>query len=589
MPDGDRHDKVIQYVSEVERTQSDVFERFLKLQYLYDPNDRSWTRSGVAEVNAHNNVIENLVAANIDSVTAIIAATEVRPRFMTDDGDWSTQRTARHMEFYAEGLCKKLKVHEHARRGFKDGSLKGIGLAKVYIDGFNKPRVERTMVDDIVVDEAEARNGRPLQMHHRMFIDREELLAQFPDNEDDIRRAQTGRSRDWRYWADYRPIERNEIVVIESWRLPIGTEDDDGYVPGRHCITIDGCDLVDEPYHKAYFPFARFAWSERTTGWYAIGLAERIAGHQRGINKLNWQIDRQLDQHAVPTTYVRMADANMAVKGISRAGTVVPVKAEYPQTVIPRAVSPEQYQRRHELKESAFEESGQSRMAAQAKKPAGVDSGVALREYRDQTSQRFAMQEKAYEQFVLDIVWLLMACCKELGKDAPVVLRKARWGKKKIKWSDVDLGEVEIQLTAASALPRTPAGRMQTVIEWAQAGVISQDEARRLLQHPDLEHAMSLYNAAREDIEQAVEAMLDGEVVFPEPFQNLKMGLWLIQQAYLKAGEDGAPEEILETLRQWLVQAAYTLSLAEMPSPEMSPTLQGSGVQPAGLVGQAVA
>src|SRR5688572_31685312 len=42
-------------------------------------------------------------------------------------------------------------------------------------------------------------------------------------------------------------------------------------------------------------------------------------------------------------------------------------------------------------------------------------------------------------------------------------------------WADVDMGDLEFQLTAASTLSRTPAGRMQTALEWAQAGVITTD------------------------------------------------------------------------------------------------------------------
>jgi hypothetical protein len=53
---------------------------------------------------------------------------------------------------------------------------------------------------------------------------------------------------------------------------------------------------------------------EKLDGWFGISAAERIAGHQRVINKGNWQIDRLIDQYAVPTTYVDMANASIAVK-----------------------------------------------------------------------------------------------------------------------------------------------------------------------------------------------------------------------------------------------------------------------------------
>lgn len=574
--EGDQvHSKVFEFVSEVERVQSDLYERFIRLAYLYDPNDRAaasgafWPSQGPDAT-----VSENVIASNIDTVAASISVTDVRARFMTDDADWSSQRQARHLEFYAEGLDKLLGIHPIARRAFKDGALKGIGLVKVFVDwGCSEICVERVMVDDIVVDEGECRNGKPRQMHHRIFVDRDLLKAQFPGNDDEIDRAQrNGEAVGFsggRYWADYRPVERDEVVAIESWRLPVGKPDGDNWKAGRHTICIDGHTLLDEEWEKAFFPFARFAWSERDKGWYAIGLAERIAGHQRALNKLNWQIDRQLDQLAVPTTFVRMADAAIAVKSTSRAGTIVPYKADLPQTVMPPAVSGETYQRRMEVKESAYEESGVSRLAASSKKPIGLESGAALREYRDQSSVRHALQERGYENLVLDIVLLVLECCKELGEDAPVVLRKTKWGRKKIRWRDVDPTELRVQIAAASSLARTPAGRMQSVLEWAQAGVITTDEARRLLGHPDLERAMSLYTAALEDIERCIEEVLDGEQLTPEPYQNLKMGIWRFQQSYLVARNDGAPEEILEGLRQWIVQAAHVLSMAQAPSPQM--------------------
>ena len=566
---GEVHGRVLEYVGEIERVQSDIYDRFLKLAVLYDPHCRSgggWFRTQDGQVT------ENVIASNCDAIAGTIAATEVRARFMTDDGDWSTQRTARHLEWYAEGLSKQLGIDDACRRAFHDGALKGTGVVKVFTDGFDEIRCERVMVDDIIVDEGECRGGKPRQMHQRVFAGRESLKAEFPEFEIEIERSQSGPSggaTTWRYWADYRPIERDELVCIESWYLPIGKPDTERYKPGRHTIVIDGCDLVDEEWHKPHFPFAIFKWTERPDGWYGIGGAERIAGHQRALNKINWQTDRQLDQLAVPTTYVRLADANLAVKTTNRLGTIASYKAEIPKTVIPPAVSGETYKRHDDIKSSSFEEFGQSRMAASAMKPAGIDSGVALREYKDQTTQRFASQEKGHEQLKLDAVWLAIDCAKDLGSKAPTIVRRSKHGPKKIPWSKVDMGEVRVQIAAASTLARTPAGRIQLALEWAQAGVISQDEARRLMRHPDTERSMSLHTAALEDIERCIEEMLDGEIQVPEPYQNLKLGVWRVQQAYLKARDDGAPEDLLENLRQWLTQAAWMVSQAEAPPPQV--------------------
>lgn len=570
-PKGNVHSAAMNYVMAVDRVQATIFDKFVKLESLYDNSPRTNLWADRSATQALGVVVENVVASNVDTVTAAIAATDVRARFMTDDADWSQQRIARQLEYYADALGKLLGVGEKCRHAFKSAAIKGTGLVKVYVDEFDQIRIDPVLVDDIVVDEQESRSGQPRQLHYRTMLDRDDLKAQFPEFEVEIENAQISPGRNWRLWAGYRPINRNELVVIESWILPIGVKGAKGYKPGRHTITIDGCDLLDEEWHKAFFPFARIVWAKPIRGWYGISLAERIAGIQLSLNKRNWQIERTLDQAAAPTTYVNIIDANLAVKTTNRIGNIAVVKGATPVTPNPPQVPGEVYQSRTDLKASAYEESGVSRLAAQAVKPSGIDSAVAMREYRDQTTQRFSIQEKAFEQFWLDVIWLLLDCCKDLGAKAPVVNKRTRFGAKKIAWSQVDMGDVKVQIVAASTLSQTPAGRAQTVVEWAQAGIISTDEARALTEHPDLESALSVYTEAIENVRRCIEEIEDGETLTPEPYQNLQAIVHYGQMAYLKDGDLGAPEAVLEGLRQWIVQAAYMLN----PPPAASPSMPG--------------
>jgi hypothetical protein len=119
------------------------------------------------------------------------------------------------------------------------------------------------------------------------------------------------------------------------------------------------------------------------------------------------------------------------------------------------------------------------------------------------------------------------------------------------------MGDVRVQIAAASTLSRTPAGRYQTALEWAQAGVISTDEWRRLTQHPDLDRVLSLYTQGMESVERDLEDIEDGYVVTPEPFGNLLLMTRLGQMAYLRDRDLDAPEEVLEGLRQYTVLAAH--------------------------------
>lgn len=585
-PEGEVHRKVMDYVASVESAQFELFNLFVQCAVLYDPHDRQGVRAGWWEYGGHpwggpdGQVYENVCASNVDTVAAIISPNKPRARFIPDDGDWSDNRRAKELERYTDGLVKLLDVHGVAQRGFKEAAKKGTGLAKVFEDG-KRIHVELTPVDEIVVDEGECLSGQmPRQMHQRKIVNKESLKDRFPNFADQIDKAQSGLR-----WADYRPIEDNECVVIESWLLPYGDQGDDDYRPGRHAITVEGADILDEEYHKPCFPFARMVWSERGSGWYGIGLIERIAGHQRTVNKRNWQIDRQIDQHAVPTTWVQQADAAITVKTINRFGTIGVYKVAKPDTVTPQAVSPETFKHLADTKASAFEESGVSRLAASAMKPAGIDSGVGLREYRDQTTQRFAVQESSYEQFFLDIVCLVVSCAKDLGKNAPVVMRRAQHGKKKIKWANVDMGEVKVMIQASSQLAKTPAGRMQFGAELVERGLMTADEYRSVLLQPDVDGVLSLYTAAYDNVERCIEEILDGEIMVPEPYQNLQMIVWRGTHHYFRAQEEGAPEEILENLRTYITQAAHIQAKALPPTapvgaaaaPALAPSLPGMG------------
>jgi hypothetical protein len=581
---------LLDHVQRIEQDQSDTYERFVKLAALYDPNS-PWGASSNRQDRAEQLeiVTENVIATNVDTVASQIAAQDLRFRFPTDGAEWSMQRLAKHLEWYAEELNKTFDTHEKCLEAFWHGTLvKGTGVVFAFVDHLDRIICQVVPPDDVVVDERECRGGRtPKQLHWRRIREREELAAEFPQFEDKIYEAHGGGGI---RWAGYRPISPDELVCLYSWRLPAGKKGSKGYVPGRFVIAIDGVDLHDEKYEEDCFPCERIVWTPRQEGWYGIGLAERIAGHQRTLNRSNLQLERMLDQNAFITTYVRPGDAGIAAKQINKLGTIAVYKDEIPKTIAPPAVHPEQYKRHQDVKVSAREESGVSSMASAATKPAGLDSGRALREYRDGTTVRFASQEKAFEKFRRGVTVLLLMCCKKLGKKAPAMTKSSKFGSVEIPWSKVEEAFLKTKIAAASTLNRTPAGREQTLIEWAQAGVISTDDFRRMIGHPDLERAMSLYTAAMEDVDECLEAIADGNIVMPEPFMNLRMCVWRGQNQYLlwnrsnRSDKSGAPEEILEAVRQFVVQAAEMLAREEEQQAMAAPGAVGAmpGATPAG-------
>lgn len=568
--EGQVHKLLLPYVQEIDQRQIDHVDRFALLDALYDPNGQAAQQADAKWRAEIGRMTENVIASNVDTVRSAVATTEVRARFLTDGASWSAARRATLMERYVEELGKLLDVAEACRVAFFDCALKGTGVVKVYADQDDQICVEPVMIDNIVVDDGECANGAsPRQMHYRQVdCDRDVLIHQFPERETEILRAKGSSS--WRQtlarWRSPLSNNRNDVAVVESWRLPMGTPESDNYRPGRHVICVEGCDLLDEEWGKAFFPFASMRWGLRRSSWYGISLAERIIGHQRVLNKRGWHMERVLDRLAVPTTFVSVADQNLRVQSHA-IGNVVALKGAPPQTIVPSVIGPELQADRAYAKNSAFEETGVSRMAATSSKPAGLDSGVALREWRDMGTDRFSLQEKGFERLYLDVVMLILDACKDLGPNAPRMSKRSRWAPRKIGWKDVDLSDLRVQISASSTIPRTSAGREQAVMEFTQAGIFTLDEARSLLKHPDVDKTLSLYTSVREAIEEDLEGIELGFPVAPEPFLNLELASRLAHARYLVDRQyDDIPEEVLEGIRTYIVQTQHMISMAAAPA-----------------------
>lgn len=560
---GQVHRAVFNYVRRIENENSDVFRRFAKLEQLYDPN----TPDGTGDT---GKVTENVIAAGVDTVFAMVATANIRARYMTDGADWGQARRARQLEFYSEELQTDLDINWKCQRGFKEATKKGMGLTKASTR-FGKPVIECVPVENIIVDPAETRDGRrPMQFHQWDYVDADELIARFPKLEAEIE-GRRGRSSDeWARVSGRYSLPFHMVVILYSFRLPIGVKGEPGYRPGRETITMDGLDVYDREYHEDYFPYGEMPWSERAKSWYPIGGEERMMGIQRALNKRNHTIEKSLDRGVYPVTYLRHQDVS-AVSVTTEAGQFVPIKGEYPLTQTPPAVHPDVVNSRIHLRQSGLEELGVNQMAAHATKPGGIDSGVGIRELHNATTVRYAPQEQAFEQFVLDTIWLALMQCKKLGKKAPKMVRKGRFGARELAWKHVDPREARIQMRAASNTTRQPWGRAQTAMELAQGGLISTDSARRMLKHLDVDQELSLYMAALESIEGDLDDIADGFVVVPEPFGNAAMAVWRGQNEYLKWERESAPEDVLEVLRQYIEIAADLVDRATNPQNENMP------------------
>lgn len=578
------HSAIMEYVSALGNDQRDVHERHFRCAWLYNnqPIAHDFTLLGTGMESGP--VTENVIESVIDTATSMIAKQRPRPTFMTDGALWSVQRRAKRLGLFMEAEFHRHGMYEHGARAFREGCIFGTGGVKIYRTRGKNSRavVERFLIDELRVDERECRTGPPRQLHQVKFVDRAVLKASFARGKrkkelatliDLANAAEPGNQGI--QWTSWQRLERNQVVVIESWHLPSGP----GAGDGRHVIALDNGTLLDEEWDKDYFPFVFYRWSERLTGFFGRGLAEQLAGIQLRINKLNRFIAKAQDLISVPRFFVGTADAHIKSKLSNQIGLICVTRTGQPPTFMnPPAVAPEIYEYKEQLKRSAYQFAGISELSAQSKKPEGLESAVALREFNDIETSRFSIQAQRLESWYLEVARQLVAVYKEIAAAGgkPVAMWKTRRRFEMIDWGEVDLEEdvYSMQIEAASILSRTPAGRLQAVVELSQAGLIDQDEARRLMGHPDLERSMSLYNAAIDDAEALIEDLLDEKFTPPEPFENLALCIHRVQMEYLRVKREKAPETVLAGFRDWIDLAVNELrnSMPPPPAPAMPPT-----------------
>jgi len=488
----------------------------------------------------------NVVASGIDTITAKTVKNKPKPLFLTSGGDWKMQRRAEKLSKFVDGIFYENDAYDQGHIAFRDSAVLGDGFTHVF-EHYGRVKFERVIASELLVDPMESLYGQPRQMHRTKNVDRAVLLDSYPGKRSAILSANTVRMESGAYQT-----VSDQVTVAESWRLPSGPEATDGL----HVICMENDVLFKEPWKKDHFPFARLPWSTRLYGYWAQGGAEQIQNIQLEINKLLWVIQRSM--HMAGTQKILCERGAKIVKEhlTNDYGLILEYTGTQPSYIAPPIVPPEIYSHLQTLKSAAFEQLGVSQMSASGLKPAGLDSGRALREHQDIESERFTVIAQQYDRYYLDLARLAIETTQEIFEDAGNY-KVTMPGKKfleTIDWADVDLDDEEyvMQSFPISSLPSDPAGRLQTIQEYIQAGMISPRSGRRYLSFPDLEASDRLANAKEDWLHEVLEKMMDDGIWYePEPTDDLALAKELVLDYIAYAKKINCEEAHIQMLRDF--------------------------------------
>lgn len=514
-------------------------------------------------VNRADRVSFNVVQATVDTITAKMAKHKPRPYFLTSGGNYAQRRRAKKLTKFTEGVLYENHGDALAVRAFRDAAVLGTGCIHVFEGTDGRVKMERVLASELFVDEDEALYGEPRQLHRVKTVDRRVLMDAFPDARRILLHAKAVADHNGQTSS-----VSDMIQVRESWQLPSGPKAGDG----KHAITIEDGVIYSGEWKRMRFPFAFIRWADRLFGFWGQGLAEQLQNIQLEINKLLWVVQRSL--HMAGSFKILVERGSKIVKEHlnNDVGSVVEFSGTPPQYVTPPAVPVEIYNQIQNLKAMAFEAAGISQLSASSQKPSGLNSGKALREFVDIESDRAMTVALQYQQLFLDLANLSIDCVRAIAENdnGYTVKIPNRSGLTELNWKDVELDQDSFvtKCFPISALPQDPAGRLQTIQEYAQAGYLTPREAMRLLEFPDLEQVESLKNSEEEYLTQILEKIVDeGEYTAPDPMDDLALARQLAMEFYSQAKGNELEEERLEMLREFMLQVDSLVAMTQPPAP----------------------
>lgn len=506
----------------------------------------------------------NVCQSIVDTAASVIAQQRPKPQYLTTDGDFSLQRQARLRTQVLEGQLYETGAYEIMPRVFLDAAVVGTGVVYGYLGKDGCPKLERVCPLEVWVDKSEAIYGRPRTFYRTHLMLRDDLEELYPDAAAAIAKCSSlGSEERADLWLRADP-DADQLLVVESWRTACASVGEtradaaERKTDGRHVLAINGTTLVDEEWEHERPPLVFYRWSERQLGFWGCGLVERAKDAQWRINRLIAMIT---DLSNLASNLHIFVEKNSGFKVESLTNEACKIYRYTGQPPIfhrSEAVPQELFAQLDREREQIFAQEGVSQMQSEGKKPTGLDSAPAQRTHDDLQTRRHVMNARAYENAYMDVVRLLELLNEEAysNDNGYAIQSRTRRGAKQlvrqVNWGEVRMPEAKyrLQMFPTSALPTTPEGKTQTVQEWIAAGFITPPFAQQLLDFPDIDASTRLQIADLDYAMWQVEQILDGYDVTPIPQQDLKLAADIARKSLMQVTIDGAPEDVLEALRQ---------------------------------------
>jgi hypothetical protein len=501
----------------------------------------------------------NLAQSMVDTCAARIAKRRPMPVISADDARGSRKLFAKRSSRVLRRKMGHSKVERLCPAVVFAGLVRGTGVAQVYRDG-GDVAIEAIPRREVVYDPSEARYGSPRTLARVMRVGRDELAAEFPKHAERIKMLSTASREEWEPWTE--DAETDQVDAVVAWRLPTspGAED------GRVAICARGLVLHEAVWTRTRFPLAFFHWSPPLTGagFFGSGLVKAVASTQQEINEIIGGMAEGINLAQALKVFVQRG-SNVDKNHLrAKNPAVIEHDGQAPQFVAPTPFSMAVLEYCKWRIQQAYEIAGVSQASAASKNPLGSNaSGKALDTMYDLESDRFSHIEAQYAAFRVELGQCMLDCAQDIAADKDTKpSEKAAWITA-TDWAEccVDEGDYQLILEPVNFLPEARAGRLSTVKELADAGLLGTDPSTTasLFDEPDLAAANRYLLGLHRKLERWIENLTDTDVeledCMPEPSMlrvpNKARDMLLGEMDNLEAEEE--TDEVISRFR-WAVE-----------------------------------
>lgn len=477
----------------------------------------------------------NVIASCIDTLHSKIAQSKVRPFFTTINGTFKDIQCVKQAQQFFDVFYDMQNVNRKISDAFRDCCIFDTGV--IYIDEDNK-RIERVLPFQVFVRPAEANYGRITRIYYEQ--------------------------KDFPVTLLPKKIEiNNKSIQYMDYGIYYDT------VEHTKAYTGNGKILLVEKYNQDIIPFVFMYYKNPIVGNISTSVADMLVNIQQEINILMAKIKDASQLNPALTFLVPEGSNLKATQLNNRIGNILtynPIQGGgTPVTSSTPAFIDSQYiTLLNELIQKAYDLVGISMLSAQSKKPAGLNSGIALATMEDVESDRFETQLNQVIRAYIDVA---KTCLQVFPQDENILPEIST--RVSIKWKDIikESTNMNIQYSGADNLSKDPSTKLQQLQQLSQAGVIPSARIPQLMQIPDLEMGYSLSNNAIDAVMAVIKDCLENDnMSVPEyiPFELLKEEIINTQLAlttnYGKNKEDikklGKLYETVEDMAQeWIDQS----------------------------------